>query len=97
MIGAWLFAAAFFPALQVLPLYAWAHLPRSATVTRRMAASSLAALLLAWRPTRRQLAAAGGGGTQVGSSAESLRAFGTCHLVPVDPRNLYQTCCHSSC
>ena len=61
----WLFAAAFFPALQVLPLYLWPHLPRSATVSRRMALTSLAAAALGWQPTRRRLAATGGGGTPV--------------------------------
>ena len=62
----WLFAAAFFPALQVLPLYLWPHLPRSATVSRRMALTSLAAAALGWLPTGRRLLAAGGnGGTQV--------------------------------
>lgn len=63
----WLFAAAFFPALQVLPLYLWPHLPRAATVSRRMAATTLAAAALGWRPTRGRLAAGGGGGvsTQV--------------------------------
>lgn len=57
---AWLFAAAYFPALQVVPLYLWHHQPRSRTIYQRMAASSLAAVAAGWVPTVYRLAAVGG-------------------------------------
>ena len=61
MWGVWLFAALYFPALHVLPLYLWYSRPRSETIRERMLATSLATALAAWVPTAWRLAAAGGG------------------------------------
>jgi hypothetical protein len=66
MRGTWGFAALFFPALQILPLYLWPSLPRSQTIYRRIAATTAAAGAAAWVPTARRLAAAAGGSSKVG-------------------------------
>jgi len=59
--SAWVFAALYFPALQVLPLYLWHHRPRSDTVYQRMAATALSAAVAGWVPTARRLAEQAGG------------------------------------
>lgn len=90
----WLFAAAFFPALQVLPLYLWPHLPRAATVSRRMAVITLAAVALGWRPTRGRLVGGGGGGLSGGGSTQVQRcSLGAALLLMLG----YLACCSSLC
>ncbi|KAL4451170.1 hypothetical protein ABPG77_009242 [Micractinium sp. CCAP 211/92] len=54
----WLFAALYYPTLQVLPLYLFARGPRSETIYQRMATIAVAVAAGGWLPTARRLAAA---------------------------------------
>ena len=65
-LSTWLFAALYFPALQLLPLALWHSRPRSETILQRMAATSVAAAALGWVPTARRLAARAASAGQVG-------------------------------
>lgn len=69
-LAPWLFAAAYFPALQVAPLYLFHRVPRARAIYRRMAVSCLAAAAAGWLPTALRLADRGG------SSAEVRRLVG---------------------
>ncbi|KAL4422893.1 hypothetical protein ABPG75_009090 [Micractinium tetrahymenae] len=68
----WLFAALYYPALQVLPLYLFARGPRSETIYRRMAATAAALALGGWLPTAQRLAARVVDGKAPASLAPSL-------------------------
>lgn len=68
MWGPWIFAALYYPGLQVAPLYLWHAQPRSQTIYQRLAVTSVAAACGAWVPTARRLIA-GGGGTTVRCAA----------------------------
>ncbi|KAL4857478.1 CAAX prenyl protease 2 [Chlorella vulgaris] len=75
MWGPWIFAALYYPGLQVAPLYLWHAQPRSQTIYQRLAVTSVAAACGAWVPTARRLIA-GGGGTMALLAALGIRLSG---------------------
>lgn len=58
----WLFAALYYPTLQVLPLYLFARGPRNETIYRRMTTIAVSVAAGGWLPTARRLAVASAGG-----------------------------------
>lgn len=68
----WLFAALYYPTLQVLPLYLFARGPRNETIYRRMTTIAVSVAAGGWLPTARRLAVASAGGKAPASLASAL-------------------------
>lgn len=78
-VSPWLFAALYYPTLQVLPLYLFARGPRTETIYRRMATIAVAVAACGWLPTARRLATdvAGGKVRLAGATQQSnIRELG---------------------